>query len=389
LIRALPSSAEVVIVGGGIIGVSIAYYLAKKGMREVLLLERGMMGEGATGKCAGGIRTQFSTEINIRLSLLSLKVFEHFKEDFGVDPEFNPAGYLFLAVRKRQWAILKTNAQLMKTMGLDVELLGPSEIRGRWPFLRVDDLLGGSYSKSDGYAGPHEILQGFAKGARELGAMLIEGVEVTKIHRKRERVQAVEMATGERIVTPLVINAAGPYASRVAAMVGVELLVKPLRRQLFFTDVFEELPALFPLVIDLEHGWYMRREGKGLLLAGPEDAQSSFNEKVDFGGQEWTAARSLHRVPILQRARIVRGLAGLYDISPDHHAILGPFPEIKGFVCANGFSGHGFQHSPAIGILIAELIAEGRSKTVDIYPLRPHRFREGDLIYEPLTAFHD
>ncbi|MFB0521004.1 MAG: NAD(P)/FAD-dependent oxidoreductase [Desulfatiglandales bacterium] len=389
MIRALPSSAEVVIVGGGIIGVSIAYYLAKKGMREVLLLERGMMGEGATGKCAGGIRTQFSTEINIRLSLLSLKVFEHFKEEFGVDPEFNPAGYLFLAVRKRQWAILKTNAQLMKTMGLDVELLGPSEIRGRWPFLRVDDLLGGSYSKSDGYAGPYEILQGFAKGARELGAMLIEGAEVTKIHRKRERVQAVEMATGERIVTPLVINAAGPYASRVAAMVGVELLVKPLRRQLFFTDVFEELPALFPLVIDLEHGWYMRREGKGLLLAGPEDAQSSFNEKVDFGGQEWTAARSLHRVPILQRARIVRGLAGLYDISPDHHAILGPFPEIKGFVCANGFSGHGFQHSPAIGILIAELIAEGRSKTVDIYPLRPHRFREGDLIYEPLTAFHD
>lgn len=387
--RALPSSAEVVIVGGGIIGVSIAYYLAKKGMREVVLLERGMMGEGATGKCAGGIRTQFSTEINIRLSLLSLKVFEHFKEEFGVDPEFNPAGYLFLAVRKRQWAILKTNAQLMKTMGLDVELLGPSEIRGRWPFLRVDDLLGGSYSKSDGYAGPYEILQGFAKGARELGATLIEGAEVTKIHRKRERVQAVEMATGERIVTPLVINAAGPYASRVAAMVGVELLVKPLRRQLFFTDVFEELPALFPLVIDLEHGWYMRREGKGLLLAGPEDAQSSFNEKVDFGGQEWTAARSLHRVPILQRARIVRGLAGLYDISPDHHAILGPFPEIKGFVCANGFSGHGFQHSPAIGILIAELIAEGRSKTVDIYPLRPHRFREGDLIYEPLTAFHD
>lgn len=387
--RPLPSSAEVVIVGGGIIGVSIAYYLAKKGMREVLLLERGMMGEGATGKCAGGIRTQFSTEINIRLSLLSLKVFEHFKEEFGVDPEFNPAGYLFLAVRKRQWTILKTNAQLMKTLGLDVELLGPSEIRGRWPFLRVDDLLGGSYSKCDGYAGPYEILQGFAKGARELGAMLIEGAEVTKIYRKRERVQAVETAAGERIVTPLVINAAGPYASRVAAMVGVELLVKPLRRQLFFTDVFEELPALFPLVIDLEHGWYMRREGKGLLLAGPEDAESSFNEKVDFGGQEWTAARSLHRVPILERARIVRGLAGLYDISPDHHAILGPFPEIKGFVCANGFSGHGFQHSPAIGILIAELIAEGRSKTVDIYPLRPHRFREGDLIYEPLTAFHD
>jgi sarcosine oxidase subunit beta len=172
-------------------------------------------------------------------------------------------------------------------------------------------------------------------------------------------------------------------------MVGLDLLVRPLRRQLFFTDVFEELPSLFPIVIDLEHSWYMRREGKGLLLAGPQDTESSFNEKVDFRAQEWTAARSLHRVPVLESARIARGLAGLYAISPDHHAILGPFPEIKGFICANGFSGHGFQHSPAVGMLTAELIAEGQAKTLDIHPLRPQRFREGDLIYEPLTAFRD
>jgi sarcosine oxidase subunit beta len=162
--------------------------------------------------------------------------------------------------------------------------------------------------------------------------------------------------------------------------------VRPLRRQLFFTESFEELPSLFPLVIDLEHGWYMRREGKGLLLAGPQDAESSFNERVDFEAQEWTAARSLHRVPILKRARIARGWAGLYDISPDHHAIIGPFPEIEGFLCANGFSGHGFQHSPAVGILVAELVVEGQAKSLDIHQLRPQRFREGDLVYEPLTA---
>ena len=387
--RPLPSSAEVVIIGGGIIGVSIAYYLAKKGAGKVVLLERGIMGEGSTGKCAGGIRTQFSTEINIRFSLLSLKVFEGFQAEFGVNPEFHPVGYLFLAAQERQWQVLKETAQRMQGMGLDVKLLDPDEIQRQWPFLRVDDLLGGSYTKGDGYAGPYEVLQGFAKGARRLGALLREGTEVTRIHVKKGQVQAVEVATGERVLTPVVINAAGPYAGQVAAMVGLDLQVRPLRRQLFFTDPFDELPSRFPLVIDLEHGWYMRREGEGLLLAGPQDAESSFNERVDFEAQEWTAARSLHRVPILERARIARGWAGLYAISPDHHAIIGPFPEIEGFICANGFSGHGFQHSPAVGILVAELIVEGQAKTLDIHPLRPQRFREGDLIYEPLTAFRD
>lgn len=387
--RPLPSSAEAVIIGGGIIGVSIAYYLAKKGVAGIVLLEKGMIGEGTTGKCAGGVRTQFSTEINIQFSLISLEIFRRFETEFGVDPEFHPVGYLFLAAQEQQWGALSASAQLMKTVGLDVELLEPNEIRYRWPFLRVDDLLGGSYTEYDGYVGPYEVLQGFAKGARRLGVIFMEGVEVTGIHMKTGRVQAVEISTGERVCTPVVVNAAGPYAARVAAMVGLDLLVRPLRRQLFFTDVFEELPSLLPIVIDLEHSWYMRREGKGLLLAGPQDTESSFNEKVDFRAQEWTAARSLHRVPVLESARIARGLAGLYAISPDHHAILGPFPEIKGFICANGFSGHGFQHSPAVGMLTAELIAEGQAKTLDIHPLRPQRFREGDLIYEPLTAFRD
>ena len=387
--RPLPSRAEVVIIGGGIIGVSIAYYLAKKGAGKVVLLERGIMGEGSTGKCAGGIRTQFSTEINIRFSLLSFKVFQQFQAEFGVDPEFHPVGYLFLAAQERQWQVLKETAQRMQGMGLDVKLLDPDQIQRQWPFLRVDDLLGGSYTKGDGYAGPYEVLQGFAKGARRLGDLLREGTEVTRIHVKKGQVQAVEVATGERVLTPVVINAAGPYAGQVAAMVGLDLQVRPLRRQLFFTDLFGELPSRFPLVIDLEYGWYMRREGEGLLLAGPQDAESSFNERVDFEAQEWTAERSLHRVPILERARIARGWAGLYAISPDHHAIIGSFPEIEGFICANGFSGHGFQHSPAVGILVAELIVEGQAKTLDIHPLRPQRFREGDLIYEPLTAFRD
>jgi len=385
----LPSRADVVIIGGGIIGTSIAYYLSKSGVKDVLLLEKSLLGSGATAKCVGGIRTQFSTKINIEFSILSRKVFDRFEKEFGIDPEFHPIGYLFLAARDKQWKILKTNARLSRAMGLESVLMEPSEIQCRWPFLQVDDLVGGSYTENDGYAGPYEVLRGFTAKARQLGAVIREGIEVTGIQVNKGRVKGVETSTGERIVSSIVINAAGPHAAHVADLVGLDLPVRPLRRQLFFTDPIEEMPAHLPMVIDLEYGWYMRQEGPGLLLAGPQDSESSFNQAVDFEGQAWTADRSLHRVPMLERAKIAHGWAGLYEISPDHHAIIGSFPELTGFICANGFSGHGFQHSPAAGILVAELITEGEAKTLDIHPLRPQRFREADLIFEPLTAFRD
>ncbi len=383
----LPESAEVVIIGGGIIGASIAYYLTKAGLRRVVLLERGLMGEGSTGKCAGGIRTHFSTKINIQFSILSLSIFKKFQAEFGVDPEFRPTGYLFLACSPAQWSILKKTVRLMDSMGLKVEILKPGRIRERWPFLRTDDLSGGSYSESDGYAGPYEVLQGYIKGARRMGALMIEGVEATGIHTKMGRIGSVEVATGEKIKTCFVVNAAGPFAAKVANMLGLELPVTPLRRQVFFTDLCNDVPPLFPMIIDLEYGWYMRREGKGLLLSGPQDEEPSYNESVDFEARVWTANRSLYRVPSLEGAKIATGWAGLYDISPDHHAIIGSFPEMEGFICANGFSGHGFMHAPATGILVSELIVHGQTSTLDIHPLRPSRFREGDLIQEPLTAF--
>jgi len=385
----LPSRADVVIVGGGIIGVSVAYYLALKGVSQVLLLERGMMGQGSTGKCAGGIRSQFSTEINVKFSLLSRSVFDKFQETFGVDPEFRRVGYLFLASTAGQWAQLRRNAQLLEAHGVAPELLEPDEISRKWPFLEVHDLLGGSYSPDDGYAGPYEVLQGFAKGARSLGARLAEGVEVKSIRVSGGRVLGVQTSQGRLVATEQVVNAAGPQAGLVASMAGLDLPVKPYRRQLFFTDPFPHLPEQFPLTIDLELGWYMRREGKGLLLSGPQDQESSFNENVDFDSKEWTAERSLHRCPVLEKARIARGWAGLYEVSPDHHAIIGEFPELKGFLCVNGFSGHGFQHSPAAGMVAAEFIVDGKASSIDIHPLRPTRFREGDLIHEPLTAIRD
>ena len=382
-----PSDADVVIIGGGIIGVSTAYYLVKNSPKKIVLLEKGTMGEGSTGKCAGGIRTHFSTRINIEFSLLSLVILNEFQSEFGVDPEFRRTGYLFLASTQEQWSILKSNARLMESMGLSLDLTEPGEIEKRWPFLNTDDLKGGAYSADDGYAGPYEVMQGYIKGARKKGALLLEGVEATGIDVKGGKVKAVVTSTGKKIETPVVVNASGPYASITAAMAGLDLPVAPLRRQLFFTDLFEELPPRFPIVIDMEHAWYMRREGRGLLLAGPQDTEPSFNQKIDFEAREWTAVRSLYRAPVLQAAKIANGWAGLYEISPDHHSIIGEFPEMEGFICANGFSGHGFMHGPAAGTLISELIVYGETRSLDLYPLRPTRFREGDLIHEPLTAF--
>jgi sarcosine oxidase subunit beta len=385
----LPRSADVVIIGGGIIGASIAYYLAKRGVHKVLLLEKGAMGGGSTGKCVGGIRSQFTTKVNLEFSKLSREVFDGFQGEFGWDPAFRRIGYLFLAAKQRHWTVLRTSAKLTNAMGLPVELLDPREIQCRWPFIREDDLIGGSYAANDGYAGPHEILQGFLSGARKLGVLLREDVEVTRITVRRGRVEGVRTSTGEQVRSRAVVNAAGPYAGSVAALAGLNLPVRPVRRQVFFTDAFGGIQVPFPLVIDLEHGWYVRREGAGVLLAGPQDKENSFNENVDFEGRLWAAQRSVHRIPILEKARIARGWAGLYEISPDHHAIIGEFPEVKGFFCANGFSGHGFQHSPAAGLIVSELVVEGKCTALETHPLRPQRFREGDLIHEPLTAFQE
>lgn len=385
----LPHRADVVIVGGGIIGVSVAYFLAQRGVQEVILLERGMLGQGSTAKCAGGIRSQFSTSINIEFSIASRRIFDEFEALFGVNPEFHRVGYLFLASEELHWRQLLGNYRLLNSFGLPPQILSPGEIERRWPFLTTGDLFGGSYSPDDGYAGPYEVLQGFAKGARKLGARLLEGVEVTGVRSSMGRVQGVETKDGHFIASKWVVNAAGPHASQLASMAGLDLPVKPYRRQLFFTDTFEYLPEEIPLTIDLSSSWYMRREGKGLLLSGPQDAHTSFNENVDFDSTEWTAERSLRRCPILEKARIVRGWAGLYEVSPDHHAIIGEFPELRGFLCVNGFSGHGFQHSPAAGIVAAELIVDGKATTIDVSPLAPTRFRKGKLIHEPLTAIRD
>jgi sarcosine oxidase, subunit beta len=384
----MEKTADVVIVGGGVVGASIAYHLALKKAGRIILLEKGQMGEGSTGRCVGGVRTQFSTEINIRLSLESLKTFERFKEEFGVDPEFRRIGYLFLASTGPEMDIFKENVKPQRRFGIPVELLDTDEIKKRWPFLRTDDLRGGTFCSSDGVAGPSEVLQGFVNSAKRAGVRIYEGEEVVGITLKNDRVSTVRTKK-EEICTPVVVNAAGPFAARVGEMAGIKIPVKPVRRQIFDTAPFQLSNHSIPLTIDFHRGWYFRQEGEGLLLSGPMDEQPSFNLDTDYEGMTEAADNATYRIPVLEKARIARGWAGLYEISPDHHAILGRTPGVEGFILANGFSGHGFQHSPAVGRTIAELIVEEKTTTIDISSLSIERFSRGESIFEPMTAFKD
>ena len=384
----MEKTADVVIIGGGIVGLSIAYYLALKKAGRIVLFEKGQLGEGSTSRCVGGIRTQFSTEINIRFSLESLKTFEQFGEEFGVNPELKRIGYLFLATTDWEMEIFKENIKLQKKFNIPVELLSPDEISARWPYLRIDDILGGTFCSWDGYAGPSEILSGFAGGAKRAGVKIYEGAEVTRISSEKGKVKGVKVGE-EAISTSTVVNAGGPYAASIGEMVGIKIPVKPLRRQIFVTAPFHLTDCPFPLTIDFHRGWYFRQEGDGLLLSGPLDLEPSFNLNIDYEAMAETSENSMSRVPVLEKARIARGWAGLYETSPDHHAILGRVPEVEGFILANGFSGHGFQHSPGVGKVISELIVNGKAITIDISSLSIERFERGDLMLEPMTAFKE
>jgi sarcosine oxidase subunit beta len=383
----MEKTAEIIIIGGGIIGTSIAYHLAQKKAKGVVLLEKGMLGEGSTAKCAGGIRAQFSTEINIRFSLESFKTWDQFQEIMESALDFKRVGYLFLATTEEEWAVFQSNSTLQHQFGIPIELLSSQEIHSRWPYLRVDDLRGGTFCAREGYAGPYEALSGFARGARRGGVKIFEETEVTQILRNGNQVAGVRTRRGD-ISSPVVVNAAGPYAGEVGKMAGVEVPVQPYRRQLFFTGPFPHIPDPIPLVIDFHRGWYFRREGAGLLISGPKDNFPSFNLNVDYDAMVEVAENSMYRVPIMEKAEIDRGWAGSYEISPDNHAILGEVAGLKGLYLANGFSGHGFQHSPAVGKVMAELIL-GENPSINISCLSLERFARGELIREPLTAFKE
>ena len=367
----LPSTAECVVVGGGVVGCSLAYHLAKAGMRP-LLLERGELGAGSTARCAGGVRQQFSTEVNVRVGMLSRHLLEDFEDEVGATADLRPIGYLFVATDAAQMDQLTRNVTMQHAVGLaDVRLVTRDEVAEMVPQLNVDDVHGGSFCPSDGLAGPNEVTSGYVGAARRAGAQVLDGVGVESIERDASGVAAVT-AGGSRVSTRLVVNCAGPYAAEVAALAGVDVPVKPFRRHLFLTEPFPMDPEP-PMTVDMSTSLYLHPEGEGLLIGMSDPAEpSSFDTSVDWGFLEHLVQHATHRMPILEQAAIRTGWAGLYEVSPDNHAIVGE-SELHGLWLCCGFSGHGFMQAPAVGRLLAGQIT-GAPVEIDLSPFRPDRF---------------
>ena len=380
-------TADVVIIGAGIVGSSVAWHLTEAGCRNVLMVEReSHQGKGSTGKSMGGVRAQFATAVNIQMSLYSIPFYDAFEERLGLPSEYRAQGYLFVATRPSHLDYLRVNQALQKSLGLtQARMLTREEIVEVVPQLRSDDVLGGSFCPTDGFVDPYSVMVGFTTRACEHGTTLWRSTDVTGIKRLNGKISGVETTRGP-VSTPTVVNASGPWAAQTAALAGVDLPVEPLRRMLVPTEPFDGVSHAVPMVIDMTNGFHFRPESLGFLLAwnDPEETvgykdnfESSFIEKV--------LLRAADRVPCFENLAVnpKRAWAGLYEMSPDHHAIIGQAPEVPGFFCANGFSGHGAMHAPATGKIVSDLILTGATSVVnDVELLSPERFAKGALLHE-------
>jgi sarcosine oxidase, subunit beta len=375
--------ADIVVIGAGIMGCSIAYHLALRGAGRIVVIERDRIGRGSTSAAAGGVRLQFSTPTNIELSKVSLDVWENFREIFGVDVGLHQQGYLILVTEEAEVDTFQANVALQQSLGVPSRWLGIDEIRLLNSSVRLDDVLGASYCPRDGWADPYSATTGFARAARDLGVEIRERTAVSAVRRTSDRVDAVVTADGDEIQTGLVIVCAGPHSRQVGEMAGVEIPISPFRRMSFTTRPFDGVPSSVPFTIDFASGLYFHPEGPCFLfgMADP-DEPSSFDTTVDNAWMMRTIEALCDRAPAFERATVHTGWAGLYEVTPDHNPVLGYVDGVDGLLVAAGFSGHGFMQGPAIGMCMAELIVDGSSRTIDIREFRPSRFREGRLAPE-------
>jgi sarcosine oxidase subunit beta len=378
----IPTKADIVIIGGGVMGASAAYHLAKQGMKNVVLLEKEeYFGTGATGRCAGGVRYQFSTEINIRLSLESLPMLECFKEEIGQDVDYRQCGYLLAATSEKDAEAFERNVQLQNRLGVQTQLLSGDEVRARLPLMKFEDAIAGTFHQKEGLVDPNSVVAGYINAAQKLGVKAFTRAEVMRIRVGGDQVEAVETPLGV-IQTRILLNAAGPWAGQIGRMAGVQIPIVPLRRQMFTTNALQEIPEDFPFVIDFAQSLYFHREGEGLLIGmSNQNEKPGFDQSVDEEFEMVNFEAALTRLPLLERASRASHWAGLYEVTPDAHPIFGG-SHVKGFTMCTGFSGHGFMHGPIAGKLMAEFILDGTFSTLDVSTLDLARFEEGRLIKE-------
>ena len=375
-------TADVVIIGGGVMGSSAAFHLVSRGVKNVVLLEREQFfGTGATGRCAGGVRYQFSTEINVRLSIESLAMLDRFQQEIGQDINYRKCGYLFVLTNDRHVQVFRHNVEMQRALGVGTEWLTGDEVRRRLPMMSFPDALAGTFHPDDGLVDPNSVVSGYVSAAQRAGAHCVANALVTGIRVRSGRIEAVETPLGA-IETRIVINTAGPWADQVSRLAGVALPVTPVRRQWFTTTPLPELPGDFPFVLDFAQALYFHREGDGLLIGmSNQKERAGYDQTVDEEFELENAEAAIARMAMVERAGRASHGAGLYEVTPDAHPIFGTTP-VQGLYVVAGFSGHGFMHGPIAGRLISELILDGQYKTLDVSMLDLARFEEHRFIQE-------
>jgi sarcosine oxidase subunit beta len=370
---------DVVVVGAGVIGASVAWHLARQGLRALVLEREASPGQGSTGRATGGFRAQYGTAINVRLSLLAREKLRRFEAETGVDPGYAPNGYLWLARTEAQMELLRSAQEIQHAAGLhEAVMLDVARIRDVNPHVRTDGLAGAAFCPTDGFIRPLDILRGYLQGVQ-----VRPNARVTGLRRQGVRIEAVQLADGSEIPAGAVVDAAGPWAGPVARLAGVDLPVAPLRRQVGSTVDTEALPPSMPMTVWVEDGLHVRaRDGRVLLVwPTPGDPRDPESTALEAGWLEEVKRKAAERVPALAGVPVDprRSWAGLYEMSPDQHAVLGRAPGCENLFLCNGNSGHGVMHAPALGQLLAEIIVHGKARSLDVHALRPSRFAEGEL----------
>ena len=368
--------AEVVIIGGGVMGASTAFHLAEAGCTDIVLVEADQLASGSTSKSAGGIRLQFSDEINIELAKRSVDAFERFHERPGADIELKQVGYLFLLTEPEHVADFEAGVALQNAMGVPSRMLTPAEAKELSPLIEIDDVLAASFCPRDGHVNPEMVVSGYATAAREMGARVVQQCPVTSIDLMGDRISTVHTAKGS-IRTGTVVCAAGAWSDRIAQMVGKSLPVVPVSRPIWYTEPMPGRPATVAMTIDFSTGFYFHSEGEGLLfgMADP-DQPAGFDAPTRADWLERTAEVVARRAPALLEVGVAGGWNGFYETTPDHNALVGEFESPSRFLYTTGFSGHGFQLGPAVGEVMRDMVL-GRTPPVDLSAFVAERFERG------------
>jgi sarcosine oxidase subunit beta len=375
-VTGVPKQAEVVIVGGGIMGASAAFHLAEAGVRGVLLLERGQLASGSTSRAAGGVRAQFSDALNIELARRSLDAFTAFGTRPGWEIDFRQVGYLFVLTRPEDQELFEQSVRLQNELGVPSRMVSADEAKELSPLLEVGDVVAGAFSPSDGHVTPEAAVQGYANAARALGAQIRTGCELLGIESSGGEITAVATSRGT-VSCGTVICAAGAWSRACAAMAGVDLPVTPVRRRLVFTEPISTLPAELPMTIDFTTSFYFHREGPGLLVGMSHEADAiGFEHRPNDDWEPALLEIAERRAPLVASVGIKGGWSGFYETTPDHNALIGESSHVSRFLYATGFSGHGFLQGPAVGEILRDLYL-GREPFVDVSPLSASRFEDG------------